>query len=123
MAYLVNNIEFKVYSDTSETEFPQQLLASVSKEFSSSTVTELLTVSVVLAGAGAQTINLNGVGTIKRWYLYSSSTALNVNMNSLGDVTYQAQEAGYTPITLSSLVITNASASDSTTVTFIGIAS
>lgn len=124
MAFLNGLISFRVYSDSSETEFPQELIPSISKEFENSEITEIQATTVVLAAAGSQTISFNSVGTVKRWYLYSSAADLTLNVNGLGSsITYQSMEPGYIPMTLSSLVITNASASVSTTVTLVMIAS
>lgn len=123
MPFLTASIELTAYTDDNQTEFPQELVPSISKEFSSSSITELQSTTVVLAASGSQTISFNGVGTVKRWYLFSSAADVTLAINGGAALTYQGQEPGYVPLTLSSLVITNASASVSTTVTLVMIAS
>lgn len=123
MAFLEANITLKVYTDSEQTEFPEELVTDISKSYINSDVTELQSTTIVLAGAGSQAITLNGVATVKRWYILSSITALSLVINGATAVTLQAAEPGYIPITLTSLTITNADPSVSTTVTFIPIAS
>lgn len=123
MAFLLGTIDFKVYTDSSQTDFPTELVPQISKEFANSTVTEIQSTTITLVGAASQVISFNGVGTVKRWYLYSSATDLTVNPNAIGNLTFQAQEPGFCPITLSSLTITNASPSVDTIVTLVMIAS
>lgn len=123
MAYLVANVKLKAYTDTNQTEFPEQLVSNIEKEFTSSSVTEVQSLTISLAALGTQAITLNGVATVKRWYIYSSATDVTVEINGLSALTVQAAEPGYIPITLTSLTVNNASASTATTVTVVLIAS
>jgi hypothetical protein len=123
LAFLTGTIQFKAYIDSAETEFPQELVSDIKKEFENDAITEVQSTTISLAAGGSQSITLNGVSPVKRWYLYSSSTALTIDVNGLGNMTFQAGEPGYIPITLTSLSITNASGTTATTVTLILIAS
>lgn len=115
MAFLNGSIELRLYADSSQTEFPKELIPHIDKEFSDTTVTGAEVVYIPLAASGSQTVNFNSVGTVKRFYLYSNTTDLSVNMNGLGTVTYEAQIPGFMPIQLSSLVLTNSSSTTATT--------
>lgn len=124
MSFLSGTIEFRVYTDSAQTEFPTELVPSISKEFSNDSITEIQATSFVLAASGSQAINFNGVGTVKRFYLYSDAADLTLTINGgVTTYTYTAGEPGYVPIQLSSLTIANASSSSSTNVTLVMIAS
>lgn len=115
MAFLTGTITVQVYSDTQQTEFPKELIPQISKDFQDLTITGAQVSQIPLAASGTVTVNFNSIGTIKRWYLLSDTTDLSVNMNGLGNVTYEAGIPGFTPIQLSSLVLTNSSSSLATT--------
>lgn len=123
MPFLKASIGVTAYTDDNETEFPQELVPSITKEFTNSDITEIQSTTVVLAPSGVQSISFNGVGTVKRWYIFSNVADLTLAINGGTPVTCQGSEPGYVPITLTSLSITNASASVSTTVTLVMIAS
>lgn len=123
MPFLNASISCQVYTDPDQTEFPQELLPSIQKEFSSSDITEIQSTTVTLTASGSQVIAFNGVDTVKRWYMYSNSADVGLEINGGASVTFQAGEPGYVPITLTSLHITNLSASVATTVTLVMIAS
>ncbi len=123
MAFLAVNVSLQAYIDSNQTEFPEQLISNISQDFEDSAVTQMQSTTIVLAGGASQVITLNGVATVKRWYIFSSATDLTLAINGAAAMTCQASEPGYVPITLSSLTITNADPSVSTTVTFIPIAS
>lgn len=115
MAFLQGTISLEVYSDVQQTEFPKELIPQIAKDFQDLTITGAQVSQIPLAASGSVTVNFNSIGTVKRWYLYSDTTDLNVNMNGLGDVTYETGIPGFVPIQLSSLVLTNASATTATT--------
>lgn len=120
MGYLVGLIDFKVYSDSAQTEYPKELIPHIEKEFSASTASEVLVASVSLAASGSQTVNFNGLDSCKYFYLYSDTSNLTLTPNgSATTFTYTAQVPGFVPIQLTSLVIENASASNATTVTLV----
>lgn len=119
MGFLTGKINLKYYIDSSETEFPEEVLANIAKEFEDAAVLEFETISIDLAASDSQAISLNGVATVKRWYLYSSATELSLTINGTAGFTYQASMPGYMPIELSSLTIANASSTTATKVTLI----
>lgn len=118
MAFLTGNIELQIYTDSQQTEFPSELIPSISKTFEDTSVTGVQPLVFSLAASGTQAINLNGLA-VSRVYLHSASTALNVNFNGLGTVSYEAGIPGFMPITVTSLSVTNSSSSTATTVTVI----
>lgn len=123
MSFLTGSLNLDVYTDTAQTEFPNENLVKIFKEFSSSVITEAQITSISLAASGSQAISFNGVGTVKRFYLYSDAAALTLTINgSATTFTYEAGMPGYIPIQLSSLTIVNASSSVATTVTLAMIA-
>lgn len=119
MPFLNVTLDIEIYTDSAQTEFPQELVPHIVKEFEDTAVTQIQATTVSIAANGSQTINLNGLTSVKRFYLFSDTTALNVNMNGLGNITYQAQEAGYCPLNITSLVLGNASSTTATTATVI----
>jgi hypothetical protein len=120
MAYLTGTIEFKVYTDSAQTEFPQELVPSIKKEFSDNSISEVQATTISLPASGSQAINLNGVATVKRWYLYTDASSLTLTINgSATTFTYNPGIPGFIPMTLTSLSITNDSASAATNVTLV----
>lgn len=119
MAFLVGKLDLKVYSDVSETEFPKELVPQITKEFEDLTISGVQVSSFSLAAAATQAINTNGIGTVKRFYLYSSVSDLSISINGLAALTYEAGIPGFAPITVSSLSITNSSASIATVVSLV----
>jgi hypothetical protein len=123
MAFLTGTVEFKTYTDTSQTEFPKELVPHIKKDFSNTSITEIQSTTISLAALGSQAITLNGVSPVTKWYLYSDTTALTLTINgSATTFTYEAGMPGYIPIALTSLTIVNASAVSATTVTLVLIA-
>lgn len=120
--YISGKIELQAYTDSAQTEFPKELVPSIEKEFANTAATEIQCTTLTLAGAASQAISLNGVGSITKIYLYSDATDLNVNINGLGNILYSAQVPGLMPLSVTSLTITNAHATTSTTVTLVLIA-
>jgi hypothetical protein len=117
--FLNGKITLNVYSDASQTAFPLENIPLLTKEFTNSALVGVQPTVFALAGAATQTISLNGVGTVKRLYVYSDAQNINVNINSLGNILFQAGEPAYLPATVTTLIITNAHATISTNVTVI----
>jgi hypothetical protein len=114
--YLEGKIEFLVYRDTAQTEFPQKKVTELSEIFNSTSVDESQVLDISLAALGSQTINFNGVGTTNYIYIYSDTTDINVNFNALGNILFKAQIPSHLGIEATSCVITNSSASTATNV-------
>lgn len=124
MPFLTGTIELQMYTDSAQTEFPKELFPSVSKDFTNNSVTEAQTTIISLAAnGGTQVVALNGVATVKGAYFYSNATDLVVNINGLGNMTFQAQTPGFIPATITSLTLTNNDVTNATTVTVVLIAS
>jgi hypothetical protein len=123
MAFLVGSMDIQVYTDSAQTDFPTKFSLNERPEFADSAITEVQTTTVLLAPSGSQTINFNGVGTVRRFFVFSDTADITVNMNSLGALTCKAGDPGWVPFEITSMVITNASASLSTTVTVSLVAS
>lgn len=115
---LVGSIGLQVYTDSSQTNNPQLLMPSITQSWTSSTVTGVQTETVSLAALGAVTVNLNGLTSVKGLFIYSDTTNVSVNINSVGNITCNASIPGFIPFTVTSLVITNASATTATNVTY-----
>lgn len=119
MAFLTGTIAFKAYTDSAQTEFPQELVSDLSKDFANSALTGVESSTFSIAALGTQTINFNSVSSVKRFYIYSNTADITVNMNSLGNITCKAGIPGLVPFTVTTLIIGNSSASLATTVTVI----
>lgn len=119
MAFLEGKIDLLVYTDATQTAFPTEKLVDISKEFADLTVAEAQPLYLNLAASGSQAVNFNNVGTVEKVYIYSDSTDITVNFNSLGAITYKAATPGLMPIEITSLTVTNASAVSATNVVVI----
>lgn len=119
MPFLTGSIEIEVYTDSAQTAFPLELVPHIKKTLASSTITKVQTTVVSLAASGSQTISFNGVAAPTRFYIYSNVASVLVNMNGLGNITLMAAEPGYIPFAVTSMVLTNNSSSDATTVTVV----
>ena len=117
MGFLTGNVSVLVYKDSAQTEFPQQKIVDIDQAMTDDSVAEAQVLYIALAASGAQTVNLNGVSSVEKLFIYSDTTDLNVNINGLGDIPYKAGTPGIMPLSVSSLVITNASSSLATTAT------
>lgn len=122
MAYAIGTISLQVYTDTSDTVFPQLSVPNFSATFKDSTVTGVQPLYINLTASGSQTINLNGIGTPTKFYFYSDATDVNVNINGLGNILFKAMVPGFVPCQISSLVLTNSSSSTATNVTLVLVA-
>jgi hypothetical protein len=117
MAYLVGSMNIQVYTDSSQTNFPQQVVLNETPSWNDNSVTGVQPTIISLAASGSQTINLNGLTGVTGFYIYSSTANVNVNLNSLGNVLYKYGVPGFVPATVTSMVITNTSSTMATTVT------
>lgn len=122
MAYLTGTISLNVYTDTTQTEFPQENLAQITKSFQSVVVTGASSPLFALAALGSQAVDLNGAGTVTGAYICSSATDINVNINGLGNILFHSGVPAYLPATITSMTITNASSTTATYVTVMLIA-
>jgi hypothetical protein len=114
--FITGKLELDFYNDSADTEFPEVNVPSVIREFKSTTAAEVQTTVISLAASGSQTINLNGLDAVTGLYLYSASADLLVNINGLGNLTLKYGRPAYIPVSVTSLVLTNSSASLATTV-------
>lgn len=114
--YLSGKVEVQIYNDSAQTDFPSVLVPKITREFSDNSSAEAQLTVISLAASGSQTIQLNGVDTVTRMYLYSSSADIQVNINSLGNINMKYGEPCFAPFTVSSLTITNTSSTVATTV-------
>jgi hypothetical protein len=117
MAFLVGSMSIEVYTDPAQTNFPQQIIMNQAPTWTDNNVSQVQTSTIVLAASGSQVINLNGITGITGFYIYSSATAINVNLNGLGNIQYQFGVPGYVPASVTAMTITNTSSSVPTTVT------
>ncbi len=118
MAFLVGSMSIQVYTDAAQTNFPTLFSINEGPSWTNSAILSVQTTTIALAGAGTQTINLNGLtASVKRMYLFSDAQNINVNINGLGNILFQAGDPCYMPATVTSLVITNANATLATNVT------
>lgn len=115
MAFLTGTITVQVYSDTQQTEFPQELIPQITKNFQDLTITGAQVSQIPLAATDSISINFNNIGTVKRWYLFSDVADLNVSINGAADVVYEAGIPGFVPIALTSLDLENPSLTLDTT--------
>lgn len=120
MAFLTGKIELLVYTDEAQTEFPMEKIPNISKEFEGLDIDGVMPFVTSLAASGTQTLNFNGL-SVKKIYIHSNLQNISVNINGLGAITYEAEIPGFMPLAVSSLVITNLSSTDPTTVTVIAI--
>ncbi len=114
--YLSGKVEVQIYNDAAQTDYPSILVPKISREFSDTSTAEAQLVVVSLAASASQAITLNGLDTVTRVYMYSSSADINVNMNALGNIQMKYGEPCYAPFSISSLTVTNTSGSVATTV-------
>lgn len=114
--FLSGTLELQIYNDASQTDFPTVLVPQIKRTFSDNSSAEAQLTIINLAALGAQAITLNGVDTVTRMYLYSSSADVSVNINALGNINMKYGEPCFAPFTVTSLTITNTSASVATTV-------
>lgn len=117
--YLLGRLKLLAYRDSTQTEFPTQKVVDMDEEFSNTSVDETIQLYINLAASGSQVINLDGVSSPQGIYVYSDTSNLSLDFDSLGNITYTAQKPGYFPIQFSSLTVTNASASAATNVQII----
>lgn len=123
MAFLVGSMDIQVYTDSAQTDFPTKFSLKEQPAFSDSSITQVQTTTFTLAALAANTINFNNVGTVKRFFVYSDTTNVTVNMNGLGALTCIAGDAGWVPFQITSMVVTNSSSTLATTVTVSLVAS
>lgn len=119
--FSVYKVSLNVYSDPDQTTFPNQNLASFSKEIDDSTVTGFESTTINLAASGSQSINLNGISNVTSLFIYSDTNdcTLTINGNAM---TLKAGIPGLMPIAITSLSITNLSSTTVTNVTIMLIA-
>ena len=116
MAFLEGEIKLNLYADSAQTEFPQQLIPSYAKTWMSTSVDEAQTNYINLAASGTQAFTLNGVGDVQGIMIYSDAADLTITINGGTAMTYKAAVPGFMPLVVTSLSITNASASVATNV-------
>lgn len=116
MAFCKGKLTLNYYNDSSDTEFPQVNVPLIDREFKAEDTQGVQTTVVSIAASASQTINLNGLTTAVGIYLFSSAADINVNMNGLGNILFAYNRPCYFPATITSLVITNTSATLATTV-------
>jgi hypothetical protein len=119
MAFLEGKLKLKIYTDSTQTEFPTFNLPQVDEDFINDTVTGIQPLYLNLAASGTQAINFNGLTGITQFYIKSDAADITLAMNGLSPVTVKYGVPGYVPIALTSLSITNSSASVATNVTLI----
>jgi hypothetical protein len=119
VAFLTGQLIFKVYTDSAQTDFPQELFPGITKSFSDTTVTGLESLYESLAASGSVTINLNSLSNITGVYLYSDSTDINVAINGGSAITYKASIPGYMPLVITSLTLTNSSSTTATNISLV----
>lgn len=116
MAFFKGKVELDFYNDSTDTEFPDVNVPSIKRSFKAATAAEAQTTVVSLAALGTQAISLNGLDSIDGVYIYSQSTSITVDINGLGNITLAAGRPSVLFGTVTSLSITNTSASTATTV-------
>lgn len=116
MAFLTGKVKLLAYKDSAETEFPKQKIVDEDFDFEDLTVTAAQPCYVALAALGSVTISFTGLGTVNTAYIISDSQNITVNLNGLGNLTLRAGIPCLIPATLTSMVVTNASASTATNV-------
>lgn len=119
MAYLTGSINLKLYTDSSQTEFPQELIPSMLKNFQNTGVDSAQTTFINLAASGSQAITLNGTSNIQGMYVFSDSQDITLAINGLSAITYKAGMAGFMPMVVTSLTVANSSSTTATNVTII----
>lgn len=117
MAFLTGSMNIQVYTDASQTNFPTLLSINEGPAWTNNSIVSVQTTTINIAASGSQAITLNGLSTVKRMYLLSDSQNVNVNINGLGNILFQAGDPAYMPATVTSLTITNTSSSIATNVT------
>jgi len=115
-AILEGSIELKVYTDSQQTEFPQELIPNITKSFQNLAVDSAQITYISLSASGSQAITLNGTSNLQYMYLYSDTSDLSLAINGGAAITYKAAIPGFMPLVVTSLTITNASASVATNV-------
>ena len=119
MAFLTGSITLKLYTDSAQTEFPQELIPSMLKSFQNTSVDSAQTTFISIAASGSQAITLNGTSNIQGLYVYSDVADITLALNGLAAITYKAGQAGFMPMVVTSLTVANSSASAATNVTII----
>lgn len=110
MAFVTGELKINVYNDSSDTNFPLINIPAISRTWKSETVTQEQFARYNIAASGSLTVALNSTAPT-RLYLYSDVANILVNINGLGNITFNMGEPAYLPANISSLVITNSSAS------------
>ena len=116
MGFLTGTVEVNFYNDSTDTEFPLVNVPNIRRTFKSSDALEVQTTVVSLAASGSQVISLNGLDTVNCLYLFSTAADILVNINALGNISMAFNRPAIMPASITSLTITNASATDATTV-------
>ena len=116
MGFFKGKLELDFYNDSADTEFPEVNVPSIKRSFKASSAAEVQTTVISLAASGTQAISLNGLDSIDGLYIYSVSTAITVDINGLGNITLAVGRPSVLFGTITSLSITNTSASTATTV-------
>lgn len=114
--FLSGTLELQLYNDAAQTDFPSVLVPKIKREWSDTSSAEAQLTVISIAASGSQAITVNGLDTITRMYLYSSAADIQVNINSLGNITMKYGEPCIAPFTVTSLTITNTSSTVATTV-------
>lgn len=118
MAFMTGSMNIQIYTDAAQTNFPQLFSFYEQPTWTNSAILSVQTTTINIAGAANQTINLNGLtASVKRMFLFSDAQNINVNINGLGNILFQAGDPCYMPATITSLVIANAHATLATNVT------
>ena len=115
--FLTGKITLNAYTDSAETASPLENLPLITKEFTADDLVGAQPTVLSLAAGASQVISLNGIGAVKGLYLFSDGEDVNVNMNALGNLLFSSGYPAFLPATITTLTITNASATTATNVT------
>lgn len=110
MGFLTGQLVINVYDDVSDTNFPLINIPLINRIWKNGTVTQQQFAKYALVASGSISVNVNNTAPT-RMYLYSDEADINVNINGLGNLLFTSGEPAYLPATVTSLVITNTSAS------------
>lgn len=114
--FLSGTLNLQIYSDSAQTVYPQLSQPNLNVTFTNSAVTGKEELYFSLAASASQTINFNSLSGVTQWYINSDAANLSLQINGASAMTYTFGIPGYIPLTLTSLIVTNASSSVATNV-------
>lgn len=109
MAFLIGELKVQAYNDTSDTNSPLVNIPNIDRKWKNSALTQDQVALYNIPANGTITVNVNGISPT-RLYLYADLANIQVNINALGNILFALGEPAYMPATVTSLVITNTSA-------------